>query len=28
VSPAAGGSTTPYTKKATVKAAKRKAARR
>jgi spore coat-associated protein N len=28
VSPAAGGSTTPYTKKATIKAAKRKAARR
>ena len=28
VSPAAGGTATPYTKKATVKAAKRKAARR
>jgi hypothetical protein len=28
VSPAAGGTVTPYTKKATVKAAKRKLARR
>jgi hypothetical protein len=28
VSPAAGGTSTPYTKKATIKAAKRRAARR